>query len=515
MNRLAFALVMFFSLFTFSCVSFTAQILNFKDTKSSVAVAESDQYLWDNMHFKFEAYKKFGTYGFYLKSLSNMIYKEDHYDSQMQTDLLLDLKNGEQGVDVTADLYGDNLIVIMMESFEWFAIDPYNTPTLWDLKENSGVSLVNYHSKNKTNMSENICMLGNMPKDNSMNSLARNGLLNTKYSLPNMFNSLGYTSNYFHTYKKTFYNRDQVNVALGFDNVYGLEDAKLKNKSTKFNQWNLDSDYAQAMIEKMVPTDQKFFSFFTTVTTHGTYETTNERFEPYYKEYDQNFDSDGVLGTYATEFYKQKGIDLGTQGYKEWFDNNTNYVYPKDKDLQKCFRQYKCAAMDTDRLVAYLINYLEQNNLDNNTTILMYSDHNAYYHDLTNHVKNVAKEDYFDVYGYNVPCMIYSKKLGAQKNLDFVNTYDLYPTLCELFGLNYTKAMVQGYDIFSTGIENSVMVSYMSGAFNQDFYTLNIVDMFMTENATQANLEKFKRNACLFYEKQFRIELIYKYGLAL
>ena len=58
------------------------------------------------------------------------------------------------------------------------------------------------------------------------------------------------------------------------------------------------------------------------------------------------------------------------------------------------------------------------------------------------------------------------------------------------------------------------MVSYLSGAFNADFYTLNIVDMFASESATQEDLLRFKRNACKFYEKQYYIELIYKYGLA-
>ena len=44
--------------------------------------------------------------------------------------------------DITASLYGDNLIVIMLESFEWFAIDPYNTPHLWALKTGNSSDII-------------------------------------------------------------------------------------------------------------------------------------------------------------------------------------------------------------------------------------------------------------------------------------------------------------------------------------------------------------------------------------
>ena len=60
-----------------------------------------------------------------------------------------------------------------------------------------------------------------------------------------------------------------------------------------------------------------------------------------------------------------------------------------------------------------------------------------------------------------------------------------------------------------------MMVSYLSGAFNSQFYTLNVVDMFVAPEATQDDLLKFKRNACKFYEKLRNIELMYKYGLLL
>jgi len=491
LNKKAFLILAFFICWISAAASFSVQTLTFNDTKNvSNKVSESDQYLWDNMHFKLEAYKKFGTWGFYIKSLSNLIYKQDNYNKKLENELLASLSEGEQEANITAPLYGDNLIVIMLESFEWFAIDPFNTPTLWEIRTQSGISMENFHGKNKTNISEGIGILGNMPKDVSVDYLASNNYLSTPYTLPNLFKEQGYSANYFHGYKKSFYDRNVVNKAMGFEHVYGIEDANIENKSKKFNDWNLDSDYVKSMIDVFAPTDKQFMTFYTTITTHGTYARKNKRFKEYYETYDNNLEQ-----------------------YKAWLSENTSYVYPKSKDLASCYRQYKCAAMDTDRMVEYLIGYLKENNMMQNTTLVLYSDHNCYYEDLYFNIKGTSKADYNDIYNYNIPFMIYSEKLQPQIINAFTNTYDIYPTICELFGLPYNKAITQGYNVFDEEIENSVMVSYLSGAFNDMFYTLNIVDMFVTPDATQDDLNKFKRNASMFYEKQHDLELMYKYGL--
>lgn len=488
LSKKALLVLTFFCCFSAGAIAFGVQTQTFHATDSEVRVSESDQYLWDNMQFKLEAYKKFGTFGFYIRSLSNLIYKNDHYTSEYEQSLKQKIDDGKVDENVGATLYDDNLIVIMLESFEWFAIDPFNTPTLWKIRTQSGVSMENYYSKNKTNVSEDIGLVGNMPKDTSMQYLARNDLLSTGYTLPNLFKERGYDVNFFHTYKKTFYDRDLVNKAMGFDNVYGIEDAQIENKSLHFNDWNLDSDYFLAMKDEFIPTDNQFFSFMTTVTTHGSYDRTNERFQEYYDRYDANLEE-----------------------YKAWLSANTSYIYPTDKKLEKCYRQYKCAAMDTDKLVQLILQDLEDKNLVDSTSIFMYADHNCYYEDIYFNIKGTSKADYYDIYNYNVPFMIYSPKLAPKTNTTFCDTYDIYPTICSLYGLPYSTALTQGYSIYSPKIKNSVMVSYLSGAFNANFYTLNIVDMHAVEGVTQQQLDEFKVNACRFYEKQYDIELFYKY----
>ena len=37
----------------------------------------------------------------------------------------------------------------------------------------------------------------------------------------------------------------------------------------------------------------------------------------------------------------------------------------------------------------------------------------------------VIKNEYYDIYNYNVPMMIYSQKLKPEQNTTFANTYDI------------------------------------------------------------------------------------------
>lgn len=500
-RKTSILLAVFASVWACSIGLFCIQTNTFKTSTTETAVADSDEYLWNNMQFKLEAYKKFGTYGFYAKSIGNLIYKNDKPSDELFAEIEQGLKDGQKQINQDALLYGDNVIMIMLESFEWFAIDPYNTPTLWEIRTQSGVSFENFYAKNKTNMSEDIGILGNMPKDTQMSAIAKNGNLNTYYTLPNLFKGLGYTANYFHGYSKTFYDRDIVNAGMGFENVYALEDVYLENKSEDFYDWNLDSDFIKAMVDKFIPDqEQPFFSFFTTVSTHGTYDTYNQRFEPFYEEYDKNLEE-----------------------YQAWVESETEYSFPEDEKMQALFRQYKCASMDCDRMVKFIIDTLEEKGLDENTTIVLYADHNGYYDGVCYDIKDLPKEEFYDTYINNIPAMIYSKKLTAEYRAnndgsnvvtEFCNTYDLYPTICELLGLPYNTYMTQGFDIFGEDIDKSIMVSYVSGMFKQNIYSLNIVDMYLAEGVTTEEMEAFKRDACRFYEKQYIIELIYKYGYA-
>lgn len=489
------AFLIFFALQTTGLTSLLVAQTTLVDVEASneLYIAKSDAYLYDNMFFTVEAYKKFGTFGFYLKSLNDTIFGSSNMTTAEKQEYQTYLQEGEVLSTDSALLKDDNLIVIMLESFEWYAIDPYNTPTLYNIMQNQAVTFTQFYARNKTNYSEGIGILGNMPKSTTLSSLNSKNILDPEYSLPNLFKEDGYDEvNYFHSYTKKFYERNTINKNLGFDHVYGLEDANVANKSYTFGKWGGDYSYLVSMVDKLVPKNKKFFSFFTTVSTHGPYDNENQNLK--------NVNGENLYETY----------DINYENAKTYLEGQGFYV--ENIGVEKQLKNYKVAAMDTDRMIAYLLKYLEINNLDDKTSIVLYADHNCYYNDIASFVKLGTRD--IDAYAstvFRVPFMIYSPHLSAQKVDSFCSTYDVYPTVCELFGLRYNKNMTQGYSVFGSETDKSIFISFISGIFTNELYSTNILDIYDFNNLSisEEDIFNFQLKAVKFYEKQEKIDRIY------
>lgn len=503
-NKLAkpiFCLICFICCFAVGTGSFGLQISTLaKAENEQYTEIESDLYLYQNMHIREEAYKKFGTWGFYVKNLYDLMTPKS--GNKEKNEILSTLKESAVEKNTSATLYDNNLIVIMMESLEWFAIDPYTTPNLWMLKTgetlttettvpDQAIVMSNYYANNKTNVSEDVALLGYMPNSNSFKVSGKDTIA-TAYSLPNLFKKLGYNANYFHNFQPTFYERNKTNINIGFENFYSLDDFESSDKGTEFFDWNLDSAFIEQMMDKVAPTEKKFMSFITTVSSHGTYLKENPRFSKFYAEYDKNLEN-----------------------IKEWF-NTQEYTFPETKEYQDIFRIYKAAVMDTDEMIGKIFTHLKQNNMLDDTTIVLYADHNSYFHDLTYTIKNTDKNDLSSLSTQNIPLMIYSRTLSNslqyKTNTNFCNSYDIYPTICSLFGLEYNSLFAQGYNIFSSEISNSMHYSYLTGYYSSTYYSKTMVDFVKYKTNNPITLEKFKENVCHFYKKQRMLEIIYRCG---
>lgn len=121
---------------------------------------------------------------------------------------------------------------------------------------------------------------------------------------------------------------------------------------------NLDSEMIAACKEQMFPTDRRFNTYITTITTHGQYGY-RENLEKYY----DIMDSYGILPL-------SDGMDTASQ--------NAN-----------TFRYYAAAAMELDRAVGAITDYLDEKGLTDNTLIVIFGDHNTYYQSLSNYVKDI------------------------------------------------------------------------------------------------------------------------------
>ena len=97
---------------------------------------------------------------------------------------------------------------------------------------------------------------------------------------------------------------------------------------------------------------------------------------------------------------------------------------------------------------------MEKKDLLDDTVIVLFGDHNAYYQGLSSYVKDIENYDterkFTDL--YNVPLMIYDTDLTAKiaENKDermihkFTCTADIVPTLLDLLGVRYYTNLYYG-----------------------------------------------------------------------
>lgn len=469
----------------------------YAQNEETVGSTIDDERMWNNMFLKSVSLQKFGTYGFYIKNFGDYISddkKESPKDTQRIADAVSVGKNYFASSQYSGIGKGDNLIIIMLESFDTFSIDPIYTPFLWNMKTGNYAGaqyMSSFYARNKTNISEEISLLSHIANNKLFSSYFHSVGLDMPYSLPNLMKNNGATSvNYFHGYLKEFYDRVNVNKALGFDNVYALEDYTLGDKSKEWNDWILDSNYIESMSNKFIPSSERFFSFYTTIATHGDYDYENYRIQDNLRYVEDNFDR-----------------------YLNYVQTETNFVMPTNPKLLAKYKQFKAFTMDTDKMIQNVFETLQTKNLLKNTTVVLFADHNAYYDDMCYKIKGISKDDYSNIEGNHLPCIIFNDGLPAKVNDTYCSTYDIFPTICDLLGLSYNESLAQGYSVFSDDIQNTLFVSSLSGMYVKNIFTTNLEDFYaLDDSVTQEDVEKFRDNLLKYYNKQEIIELIYRHN---
>ena len=489
------------------CQSFGASMLVVQQSVLPTAVAEereieqSDIYLWDNFQFKLDAYKKFGHFGFYAKSILNVV--ENRLSNDSYEDISKRLDEGYKGQDVSAPLYGDNLMVVLCESLDWYAIDPNLTPTLYSLaygQDENSIAFSNFYARNRTNISEGITLLGSMPRNTLLYNSMEKGYT-FDYALPKLFKSTAKEKStktqYVHENFESFYKRDVTHGknGMGFDEIYSWEDYT-GDYEFAWEHWVEDYEFSKNQIDNIFPTDcDRFLTYYATISTHGPYTTSQPNLEKYYKLIDENWDS-----------------------LADWMNGEGGFPLPDDKDSLLMFKRYKAGVIDFDRTVKMWLQELEERGLKDNTTILFFADHNSYYSNLCYRMKGIEKTDFSNTYINNIPMFIYSPHLtqvvGGGVSEIYCNTYDILPTICNLFGLPTNSTQFQGYSIYSDEIVNSFFSSNLNGMFTKDIYSLNISEIYLPNGeVSNEEIERFKINANRFYEKQDMLEKMYANGI--
>ena len=327
--------------------------------------------------------------------------------------------------DYTGYFEDKNLIILMLESVNQVIDNAEYFPNFAKLMEHGWYWENNYSPRNSCSTINNeesgmtslytinnICT-GNVYKDNTYFE-----------SIFNLFNNKDYKTLSFHDYNEDFYARKTIHKNLGSSHFYDITDVKDYGFETL--RWPNDAEYVKKITPYFINED-KFFVWFTTVSAHHPY-------------------SESDLG------------DL----YYDLFS---------DEDYDEPVKEYLSKVKVTDDALGVLLDELEENDLLDDTVIILYGDHYPY---------ALADEEVDSFLPYDVskgfeiektPFLIYNSSIEPQifeTNTSYIN---LTPTVANLFNLDYDPRLYLGEDLFSDNLTNRVI--YADGSWQDDVAIYN------------------------------------------
>lgn len=373
---------------------------------------------------------------------------EESDESILSIDNFLKNKPVSDYNDYTGIFEGKNLIMIMIEAFDYMAIDKQLTPTLYKMK-NEGWFFNNYYTPKyscTTGESEFISLTSLVPENNTC---APNDYKNNTYpgNVFNLFKQEGYYTSAYHNWKDEFYERRKLYANMGNENYYNYDDLEF----SYHHGWPSDVelfDYSYELFKDKAP----FMSLIVTSTTHFPYDQTSW-------SADLNLD-------------------------------RINEIHP---DYPLNVKRYLSKAMILDAGLNHLLTNLENDGILDDTVIIMYADHHPLKTDYS--TINTYSNSGYDRLAYDQaidrsPLIIYGGNIETTTYTNVMSTFDILPTLANLFDLTYDPRYYMGMDYFADE-ENIVIFANGSWVINDGYYS-NIKETYTSFNDNVLSDEKIK-----------------------
>lgn len=359
---------------------------------------------------------------------------------------------------------GRNVIAVSLESLQNFVINNQMdgheiTPFLNSLTNDPDTYYFSnfYHQTGlgKTSDSEFIV-------ENSLFGLGRGAVFfthggNTYNSMAERLGENGYYTNVMHPNNKSFWNRDMMYQSLKIDKFYDI-DSYIVEEGQAVNWGMKDIPFFKQSAAHMANMPQPFYSRLITLTNH--YPFTLDEEDKMIPEYTSN---SGTLNRY---FQTVRYMD---EAVKSFFQD------------------------------------LKEQGVYDNSIIVMYGDH---YGISENHNKAMAqylgKEEltpYDNALLQEVPLFIHIPSSGeGQEMTEVSGQVDIRPTILHLLGIETSKDMQLGADLFSP--EHEDFVIFRDGRFVTDQYVYAGEACYDKETGEQIDVE-----ACQSYADRATLEL--------
>ncbi len=313
--------------------------------------------------------------------------------------------------DMTGVLEGKNLILVLMESIDDWLINEKTTPTMCRMME-EGINFTNMYTPifgGAGTLNSEFCSYTGITAPANGIPLVNYTNNEYSYSLPRLFGQDGYTSKAFHYNVGSYYNRQNIHNAVGFEKYISYLDYEEDLAAQQDSTLTRNAEIYQEFTEK-VP----FFHFVITFSAHST-----------------------MVGSPEPYSYKDEAIKL----------------YPEYKGMYASEEMDAISAKArlTDDMFSELLVRLEEDGLLEDTVIIAYGDHYNYTIVDQEYLKELSDAE--NVYELSkTPFFIWAEGIEPQEISKVVNTTDMYPTICNLFSLD-NHGYFTGNDVFDPDYE--------------------------------------------------------------
>lgn len=361
---------------------------------------------------------------------------------------------------------GKNLILILLESGDYFAVNAANTPVL-DRMRKEGIDFANHFSNISggagptfnAELTVNTGFSFPLSTRLTLNKLSSNYF---PFGLPRLFTKQGYTANSLHMGSGNFYNRTNVHLAEGYQHYYGLRDMGFLYDDVRFDTFLLKNKEISNLI---IPENSPFMSFIITYTGHAPY----------------------ILKENCEALLDKTIVQEIKKGKK-----NENTVCLKSQ------------LAETDKMMDLLLKELEGRKLLDDTVIVVFTDHYAYGYPNQQALmkgRGISSPQLL----HRTPFFIWAKGLAPQQVKEVTQTIDIYPTLINLFGLKEPGMFYVGKDALSARNKPRVVFDDLSSYDGQKLYPFNSGQMTQdTISAVEAHKLRSRINDSVLENDYFR-----------
>ncbi|PHA01312.1 hypothetical protein COE51_04855 [Bacillus pseudomycoides] len=350
---------------------------------------------------------------------------------------------------------GKNVIVVSLESMQQFLIGATVngqevTPFLNQFAKESYYFENFYHQTGQGKTSDAEFLV-----DTSLYPLDRGAVFfthgnNEFVATPEILHEQGYYTSVFHANNATFWNRNMVYPALGYDRYFNELDYKITPENKL--GWGLkDIEYFDQSVEMLKNIPQPFYSRFITLTNHYPFE----------------------------------------------YDDSTKLIEPYNSG-DEVFDRYVVTARYLDEALKHFVEDLKASGLYDNSVIVFYGDH---YGISDNHNRAMAqflgKDQITEFDRMNLQRTPFFIHVPGQKEGKTITApageIDVKPTILHLLGVDTTNDINFGHDLFAP--ERKPFVVQRDGSFVTDQYIYTNNTFYDRTTGTVADVPKAEAQA--------------------